>query len=61
MRQVSNGPGQSKCESCLSKVQGGIQGFSSSAVLMIVAYEKCALTAEESSFQWEDFLAHQVM
>ena len=40
MRQASNGPGQSKSESCLSKVQAGIQGFSSSAVSMIVTYEK---------------------
>ena len=40
MRQASSGLGQSKCESCLSKVQVGIQGFSSSAVSMIVTYEK---------------------
>lgn len=53
MRQASNGPGQPKCEGRLSKVQAGIQGFSSSAVSMIVAYEKSALTAGESSFPWD--------
>ena len=53
MRQASNGPEQSKCETCLSKVQAGIQGFSSSAVSMLVAYEKCTLTAEDSSFPWD--------
>ena len=29
------------------------QGFSSSAVSLIVANEKSALTAEESSFPWD--------
>ena len=53
MRQASDGSGQSKCESCLSKVQAGIQGFSSSAVSMIVAYEKCTVTAEKGSFPWD--------
>ena len=29
------------------------QGFSSSEVSMMVAYEKSALTAEDSSFPWD--------
>ena len=53
MRQASNGPEQSKCKTCLSKVQAGIQGFSSSAVSMLVAYEKFTLTAVDGSFPWD--------
>ena len=53
--------GSQNVKAVCPKYKVEFKGFSSSVVLLIVAYEKCALTAEESSFQWEDFLAHQVM